>query len=573
MRAHALVPSPACLALVLCLGAMPSLARAQGVTLDHYRAAETPLDGFAIARPRALGHLGLAASLHLDYALEPLRGSASGTGALLVEHQLAGQLGVAVGAFDRFVGAVRVPVVLMMEGAPGATTDPTASRDPVVSGAGIGDLALTLRYRVLGEEDDAFALAIQTEATVPLAEAAGAAQDLAGDAGVTFTPELLVEGRVAPVRFTASVGARFREAAVYRALRVQHELTWGLAVGVDIAPEVLEVMLEGFGTTPLDRFGEASASPVELLLGVRVRPIAPLFVGLAGGVGLGDGYGAPSARAVLMVGYADAEVARIPSEVDPRDEEARRAREAEEATARAAAAAAEAAAEAERAELARRAERVDPPTRAEYGQLDRDGDHIVDAEDACLLDREDFDEIADADGCPEEDADEDAVADAIDVCPMTPGVASDDPEVRGCPERAFVSESGSIVITERVEFATGSDRILRESEPVLGDVLAIIQSSEGLRSVRIEGHTDDRGRDDANVRLSRARAASVRRWLIERGVDGSRLAAWGCGEAHPLAPNRSRGDRQRNRRVEFLIVDPRPAELTLREGCAEEVAP
>ncbi len=541
-------------------------ASAQGVTLDHYRAAETPRDGFALARPRSLGHLGFAASLHLDYALAPLRAQTAGARAP-VDHQLVGQVGVALGAFDRLVVALRLPVSLVLDGG-AAMVGPPAARDPAASGAGLGDLALTLRYRVVGDDADAFALAIQTEATAPIAEAASPSQDLAGEAGVSFTPELLAEVRFAPVRITASAGARFREAAVYRALRVQHELTWGLAIGVDIVPDVLDAMLEGFGATPLDRFGEARASPVELLLGARVRPVAPLYLGLAGGLGLGDGYGAPVFRGVFTIGYADAEALPI-TEAEPDDIARDAPREDEAAIGRA---------EAERAEVERaRAEReererwrVPPATRPEYGQLDRDGDHIFDADDRCVLDREDFDEIMDGDGCPEEDADADAVADVVDICPTTPGVESADPATRGCPARAFVSDTGSIVITERVEFATGSDRILPESEGVLGDVLSILLSSESVRTVRVEGHTDDRGRDDANMRLSTARAASVRRWLVERGVDVARLRAWGCGEVHPLAPNRRRADRQRNRRVEFLILDPRPAELApLREGCEE----
>src|SRR3954471_18024544 len=88
--------------------ASPTRALAQGVTLDAYRAAETPLDGFVVTRPRALPHLGVAASLHLDYALEPLRGLASG-GGVLVDHELVGQVGGAIGLLDRFTVALRLP--------------------------------------------------------------------------------------------------------------------------------------------------------------------------------------------------------------------------------------------------------------------------------------------------------------------------------------------------------------------------------------------------------------------------------------------------------------------------------
>jgi outer membrane protein OmpA-like peptidoglycan-associated protein len=89
-----------------------------------------------------------------------------------------------------------------------------------------------------------------------------------------------------------------------------------------------------------------------------------------------------------------------------------------------------------------------------------------------------------------------------------------------------------------------------------------------LRRLRIEGHTDDRGRDAANLDLSRRRAASVIRWLSEHQVEGARMEGWGCGELHPMETNATADGRQANRRVEFHIVDPAPpgGARTL-EGC------
>jgi outer membrane protein OmpA-like peptidoglycan-associated protein len=556
------------ISLVLGVASVP-VARAQGVTLDAYRAAETPRDGFVVTRPRTLGHLGVSASLHLDYALEPLRGPASATGGVLVDHELVGQVGGAIGFLDRFVFALRLPVVLVMGGPAGATGAPL-TRDPSASGAGLGDLALTFRSQLVGGEGDVFALAFQTEATIPLAEAASASQDLAGESGVSFTPELAAELRFAPVHITANLGARFRETAGYQTLRVRHELTWALAVGVDVVEDVFDITLEGFGTTPFDRFATSSLSPVELLLGARVRPISPLYVGLAGGLGLGDGYGAPAFRGVLTLGWA--EVGAVTSSEPESASEDGLDSESELESQSEGEIEGDVEGEAETAEVAPpppSADRVPPPDPGDYGQLDRDGDRIVDAEDHCVLDREDYDEIEDRDGCPEEDADADAVADVIDACPMTPGIATDDDATRGCPERAYITERGAIVISDRVEFATGSDRILPASEPVLTDVLAILESSEDVARVRIEGHTDDRGRDLANIRLSRARAASVVRWLVAHGVPAERLEAWGCGELHPLAAGSTRADRQTNRRVEFFVVEPMSPDLTLREGCEE----
>jgi outer membrane protein OmpA-like peptidoglycan-associated protein len=71
---------------------------------------------------------------------------------------------------------------------------------------------------------------------------------------------------------------------------------------------------------------------------------------------------------------------------------------------------------------------------------------------------------------------------------------------------------------------------------------------------QLEGHTDSKGDDAYNQRLSQRRAESVKRWLVEReGVDGERLSTRGAGEARPVASNADEAGRQRNRRVEVVI--------------------
>jgi outer membrane protein OmpA-like peptidoglycan-associated protein len=76
------------------------------------------------------------------------------------------------------------------------------------------------------------------------------------------------------------------------------------------------------------------------------------------------------------------------------------------------------------------------------------------------------------------------------------------------------------------------------------------------RQVVIEGHTDDVGGDDFNLRLSQARAESVRDYLALQGVAGLRLAARGYGKSHPVASNETDSGRAQNRRVELTILDP-----------------
>jgi len=77
-----------------------------------------------------------------------------------------------------------------------------------------------------------------------------------------------------------------------------------------------------------------------------------------------------------------------------------------------------------------------------------------------------------------------------------------------------------------------------------------------IRKVRVEGHTDSRGGWLYNLRLSQRRATSVVRWLVQHGgVDPSRLEPHGFGLDRPIADNATPEGRQKNRRVEFRIVE------------------
>jgi outer membrane protein OmpA-like peptidoglycan-associated protein len=131
-------------------------------------------------------------------------------------------------------------------------------------------------------------------------------------------------------------------------------------------------------------------------------------------------------------------------------------------------------------------------------------------------------------------------------------------------------ETGSIVVLQRVEFATGRDTILERSFPVLEEVRAILAANPEILLVRIEGHTDSRGRDAANLDLSLRRARSVAAWLVSHGIVASRVEGWGCGETDPIGDNGTSDGRQTNRRVEFHVLDPVPAHgARALPGCVE----
>jgi outer membrane protein OmpA-like peptidoglycan-associated protein len=129
-------------------------------------------------------------------------------------------------------------------------------------------------------------------------------------------------------------------------------------------------------------------------------------------------------------------------------------------------------------------------------------------------------------------------------------------QLRAKPKVAVVQvQAKRIVIKKQINFQTDSDIITPASYVVLDAVADTMLNFPEIRRVEIQGHTDDRGKRDYNVDLSERRAQSVRRYLIDVGVEAGRLEAKGFGPDRPLAPNITAGGRARNRRVEFHITD------------------
>jgi outer membrane protein OmpA-like peptidoglycan-associated protein len=111
-----------------------------------------------------------------------------------------------------------------------------------------------------------------------------------------------------------------------------------------------------------------------------------------------------------------------------------------------------------------------------------------------------------------------------------------------------------IKILESVYFETNSDVIMSQSFDLLNEVADTILGN-AVGRVQVEGHTDNRGDDASNLDLSQRRAASVRRYLMGRGVPEDQLVAQGYGEAQPIASNDTTAGRAQNRRVVFTLLD------------------
>lgn len=200
--------------------------------------------------------------------------------------------------------------------------------------------------------------------------------------------------------------------------------------------------------------------------------------------------------------------------------------------------------------------------------LDNDKDGIEDKLDKCPLQPEDFDRFEDDDGCPDYDNDRDGVADTLDKCPDTPEVYNGFRDDDGCPDTLVKpTEKETKVLNTKlkaINFKSGSAVLLPGSFAALDYIVSFLKQYSHLR-YEIQGHTDSQGSDEFNLVLSAARAATVRGYLLLKGIQESNLIAIGYGESMPLADNNTAGGRAINRRVEFEIIETNDQYNVLKE--------
>jgi OOP family OmpA-OmpF porin len=157
------------------------------------------------------------------------------------------------------------------------------------------------------------------------------------------------------------------------------------------------------------------------------------------------------------------------------------------------------------------------------------------------------------------DSDGDGVPDFFDKCPNTP--AGTKVDGAGCPlpvakpdVKVYVTEEDRKVVKDAIknlEFDFGKATIRAKSFPSLDRVARLLVDKNF--SLKLAGHTDNVGSADANLKLSKDRAESIKSYLVDKGANASRIEATGYGKTQPIATNKTAAGRQQNRRVEFTL--------------------
>jgi OOP family OmpA-OmpF porin len=130
-----------------------------------------------------------------------------------------------------------------------------------------------------------------------------------------------------------------------------------------------------------------------------------------------------------------------------------------------------------------------------------------------------------------------------------------EPEEEPVVEGKASIEGDNIVLGGKILFKKDSDDISDKSAPILDDVVTLLKEHKEIKKVEVAGYTDNKGKKDKNVKQSAARAKAVRDYLVDHGIKGKRVTSKGYGSADPIASNKTKAGRGKNRRIEIHITE------------------
>ena len=589
-------------AATLALGALilPGSANAQSgyFYLDRVQFAGAPDDGITVFRPYVPKGNRLFAAAALGYSHNPLRKHTvtdDPSAENFIDNPVQGQfilytsLGVQLGGL--LTASASLPVSLYT----------LTGSDPQSRGVGTGgltdsrvaahDLRLDARLRTFQSDDGGVRFGLGAA----LWNETGNSNALAGDGQMTGWLYGAAEFDFDDFFLAGHIGPHFRPENSIGGpngdLFVGSEMRWAFGVFLPMRGGRSRIGAELFGSTGLlDSVGPDGDSTILTAKNTSLEWLAQLrwllqeeedglYLNLAGGTRFSTGYGAPDFRAIVGLGTSLSLDTKRPERKnvtivsDARDYDADSDKDGYPD-------------EIDGCVTQAEDKKGEHPNDGCPEDVDRDRDGIPDKNDQCPLKAEDKDGIQDDDGCPEDDVDSDGIPDASDKCPTEagersidpalhgcprpdkdndgilnledrcpdePGPRSTDPEKHGCPSLTRVSE-GRVELLKAIEFQTGKAVILKQSYPILDEIVTLLVARPTLR-LGVHGHTDDRGKPGGNLELSRQRAKACAQYFVDRGIAESRLESEGFGQTQPIADNATPEGRSKNRRVDFKVLN------------------
>jgi OmpA-OmpF porin, OOP family len=594
-------------AAFVAMASRPAAAQEGGFALNQLQPSPAGDTFFGVPSPYAYGHLAPNAYVLFDYAHRPIRLSQGGTDTAVVSSQGFVRLDASIALWDRLLVSVDVPLAILNSG-----DDPglAGTAFTPLSGTSFGDVRVGVRGRLVGDDGGPFQLGLGGYFFAP----SGKQDQYAGEGAARGSFQAAVGGRVGrDIGFTygGSFGLELRGSDSPNAL------VYGAGAALLFADDMVQVGPELYGVTalsgslPLSATGTVTTAPAgtnaELMIAAKVRLLDGLTIGAAAGPGLGSTVGTPIVRAMGLLGWtplpkplhdpdgdrlaqlSDADDDGITDDIDacpdvagepnadptkdgcpPADRDNDGVRDVDDAcpttkglpqadvTKNGCPQDSDGDGEHDVIDACPQVAGVTQDDPAKNGcPSDKDGDGVFDDVDACPTAAGDPSDDPEKTGCPA-DPDGDGIRFAADACPTDKGDPDPDPKKNGCPK--FVRVSGDeILIKKRIEFETYGDSVSEsvtaDSQQVLMEVANAIKTRPDILKVEVQGHTDDSGNEEYNLDLSERRAQAVRNWLVNKAdVPAGKVTAKGYGFKRPIADNRIKTGRQRNRRVQFVIV-------------------
>ncbi|WP_231511319.1 OmpA family protein [Chondromyces apiculatus] len=560
----------------------------QGWALSRFEPAPAGDRMFGVPSPYTAGELTPHVMVLADYAHNPLvlrRETDDEVVGAVVGDQLVLHVGAALALWRRVTVDVDVPIAVLQSG-----DDPAAGGVGVASpsGGALGDLRLGARVSLLGQYHDPFQIAVGGAIWLPT----GSRDAYLSDGTIRAAPQLIVGGRIDALVWSLAASPQFRPTRTVPGGEQGTTLQWGGGVGFLLAEGKLQVGPElhmALGLTQPD----ATTFNSELLLDARYRILPDIEAGIGLGPGLTGAAGTPDFRGVGMVAWTS-------EQRRPRDGDGDGVSDERDAcpdlpgvqSDEAAKNGCPAVKDRDRDGIGDAQDACPDLPGVQSAEVakngcpsDQDGDGIADAQDACpevpgvqsaeaakngCPSDQDGDGIPDSkdacpkipgppdanprhNGCPKDDKDQDGIPDAVDMCPNEKGYPSEKLDEYGCPKTLRVTDQ-EVRLLQQIQFDFDSARIKPISDEILDEITQALKDHPEILHVEVQGHTDESGTKAYNRSLSQRRAEAVRQALITRGVDPDRLSAKGYGRDVPLDNNETDEGRQKNRRVQFKIV-------------------
>jgi outer membrane protein OmpA-like peptidoglycan-associated protein len=574
----------------------------EALALERFHPAPAGDRMFGVQSPFAAGDPGIHVMLLGDYAHNPLvlrnQSDDRGLGSV-VSSQLFLHLNANVALWDRIAVNVDVPVALLQDGDNPNPDGATPFQSP--SGAQFGDLRLGLRLRLLGDYFDPLQLAIGGYVWIPTGS--GDDNSYVSDGSVRGLPQLIAGGRTDRFVWSAAVGPEIRGSKNFIGVTQGTAIQGGAGIGFLLGDERNFQIGPEFSVSTVLEDPDAQNTNAEVLLGARYRFLSNFEAALGAGPGLTSGVGTPDLRVVASIAFTpEQKKPKEPSDRDkdgimdeddacpdvpgvadpdpkkhgcppPKDRDKDGIFDEVDACPDVAGVAN---ADPKKHGCPPPQDRdkdgifdevdacpdvagvADPDPKKNGCPPDKDNDGVYDAQDACIDIPGIKTEDPKTNGCPG-DTDKDTIRDDKDACPLEKGKPNPDPTKNGCPVAVRVTET-EIIILQQVQFDTNKATIKRVSDQLLDEVGEVLKEHPEITKIEVQGHTDSRGNAKLNETLSQNRANAVMAALVKRGITADRMIAKGYGQNQPIDTNDTDAGRQKNRRVQFKIIEKKAPE-------------